>query len=501
MNKERWDFWAKVFLVAVVVCLIPTWPKLPVFMDAYYHLSAMQGFADAGGWTGWSFWEAAPSGRPQLYPPLFHVLGMFLFIFKVSPILIARLFDFSIYPLFLAFFWRWSRSLFGSRVAFFFLLLLGSSSPLYLHIVNNIPFALALILGCWAYERLSAGRFFSAWVGAVLMIHTHLWMAFIMGIVVCIMMFFWTPELRRRAAGVWGLALVASFPWFFHVARYAAYFHYVRVLEFFYANIGLVAMVLGLIGLVFSWKGPTHRRFVVFWAVAMGTLFVTHRDRFLSGTGQVPFLLLASFVMDRLWMSSGRREEAGRAGVIFLFVVFYAASPVLSWAPGGARPHIRISSLLFSDPTVPGSVKGETIYFPKYVNEITRWIDRNTSPHDILASNYDYAGGMVALLSRRAMANIMMQEVRPQGAGSDLLGNAQWVVWFKEAEGKTDPFLDVLTGPGRYALAYETPIVRILKAPFQAPASRGVRSTFPAWAIFLILLALGVGVARDSLNK
>ena len=79
MNKgSRFDLASLGLLIFFVIISVPRLNYFPQFVDGYYHLSVANGFIQSGGWVGWDWWCFAPFGRPHLYPPLYHLILVFL---------------------------------------------------------------------------------------------------------------------------------------------------------------------------------------------------------------------------------------------------------------------------------------------------------------------------------------------------------------------------------------------------------------------------------------
>ena len=144
-----WDFYAGAIVALFAFFQLLYWPLSPRFLDIYYHLSVMEGFSQAGGYTIHAFWEFAPVGRPHLYPPLLHILMLALFQTGLSEITIGRIFECALYPLLLLTIWRVSRHFFGRQAAFFIVLLFSSVYSLYLSAVVLPAFTLSTVLALW----------------------------------------------------------------------------------------------------------------------------------------------------------------------------------------------------------------------------------------------------------------------------------------------------------------------------------------------------------------
>lgn len=136
-----------IFLPAVfafTLALIPTIKyKWPLSWDIYYHIHNMKIYSE--GIVFWDNLTAAPYGRPIFYPPLFHLLLLFIVkILNISPFLAARL----IQPFLASFgvfsFSYVSRKFYGNIIGFLtglFIIL----SPLFQRMMVPIPESMAVI--------------------------------------------------------------------------------------------------------------------------------------------------------------------------------------------------------------------------------------------------------------------------------------------------------------------------------------------------------------------
>lgn len=246
---SRWDLYAICIFLFVLVLQVLNWPNFPLFLDCYYHLSVMRGFSDAGGWVGVSFWEYAPFGRPHLYPPLFHILELAVFKLGFSPITVARLFDFLIYPFFIFVNWRILRGLFSKELAFFNLILLISSYPFYLAIVNNIPFTLALLFGLASFHLLHKDKFFGSVLCLALSFYTHTMMAWIVFSAILLYGFL-NPRIRKPAFWVCLAACALAAPFLYHQASYYLFLHQMRLVEFFFFSAHPILFILAIFGFI-----------------------------------------------------------------------------------------------------------------------------------------------------------------------------------------------------------------------------------------------------------
>ncbi|RLG55612.1 MAG: hypothetical protein DRN99_02070, partial [Thermoproteota archaeon] len=71
---DRYDAAAAVLVASHLALLALGWSRLPLGLDTPYHLLMGKMFSDYGKVCLWDYYEYAPVGRPNLYPPLLHVL-------------------------------------------------------------------------------------------------------------------------------------------------------------------------------------------------------------------------------------------------------------------------------------------------------------------------------------------------------------------------------------------------------------------------------------------
>ncbi len=111
-------------LIVVAIATLASWRLYPLFIDTYYHMGVIEGFAQAGGITTRAFWEMAPGGRVHIYPPSLHVIGYFFYLIGISPRIYITLVSATFYAGCMLTTWIWLRKIIGQRSALFALILL-----------------------------------------------------------------------------------------------------------------------------------------------------------------------------------------------------------------------------------------------------------------------------------------------------------------------------------------------------------------------------------------
>lgn len=434
---SAWDFYSLVGLFLVFLYQIFQWHKLPLFMDCYYHLSVARGFYEAGGWTGIDFWQNAPFGRPHLYPPLFHLFELMAYEAGLPFIVIAKLSQFFIYPFFLCTAWFIVRKLFSGRLAFIFVFLLASSLMLYFSLLTLLPFVLAFIFGLWAFYFFETGRTKASWAFFVFSLYAHqligilLWGALL-------------GSLLERREGlkkffiVSGGVFLACAPFLWHQFRHLSFLNSGRALEFYFVHINLLLFFLAVPGLFIALKMRKRASFFVYLCLSMGLLALVYRNRFFSGPGIVPFFFLAALSIDRIWAYWTQQKKK----VFWAFFslacagfLFYGASPYMELNPLKEKPSfLWVSRIPLSGDSAPGEGvfrREDSFYNAQIIGESVDLIRRYTGPGDLLWSNFNYAGGMLAVLSRRSQTDAMLHEVSPFKE-TDEISSARMIVWFRD---------------------------------------------------------------------
>jgi len=499
ISLSRWDFYAVLVIFFVLVLQALNWYHFPLFLDCYYHLSVMMGFADAGGWVGVSFWEYAPFGRPHLYPPLFHILELAVFKSGFSPITVARFFDFLIYPFFLFIDWRILRDIFSKELAFFNLLLLASSYPLYLAMVNNIPFVLALLAGILSFYFIQKGRLWSSVLCLALSFYAHSLMSWISFAAIFIYGLLNTRTRKAAFLACLGSCVLAS-PFLIHQAKYYLFFNPVRVLEFFFFSATPVLYLLSFFGLLLAYRKRGPYLFFVALAVSMSALLFTNRDRFFSGQGCIPASFLAAVVIDDLWKRIFLNKQKWYRALFFavFFLVFFLATPVVVYSPEVTKnsivhrpPLLSISSRVFDESGAggPRSEKGMTFYHPAVVDDMVRLVTENSSSEDIVFSNYSYGGGMITALANRATSGAMLHEVLPFDL-RDPVAQARLVLVFKDQQDRFFSGLPQLVE--RYGLRKigETDLAALYSNDGCGFVRQVIPAKIPFWLMFGLFFAV-----------
>ncbi|MFA5039900.1 MAG: hypothetical protein WC732_09535 [Candidatus Omnitrophota bacterium] len=484
----RWDFFSFLIFLTVLLFQFSAWHRFPLFLDDYYHLSVLRGFSEAGGWVGEAFWEYAPVGRPHLYPPLWHILEWLLHSLGADLISVARLSNVLVYPFFLGSAWLLIRRQAGPRMAFWASFFLLSSESLYLAVINNIPFTLAFCFGLLAFYALLKDRPVSSCLALTAAFYTHSLMPWLF---LGALLLWGALEKRRDVWKAVFAAFVLSLPILAHQARFLSFVRLVKPLDFYYLSFDPLLMLGALAGFWLSARRAGIFRFFRLLAGIFLFLMVTHRSRLLSGHGIVFFSFFAAAFVDFIWSKISVKVRP--AALIAMVLIFQVFGPKISWDPEGSRARwtwadTPVMYWMGREPARAG-IKAETIYYPKWIDECARLVVERSDPDDILYSNYDYGGGLVAVLAGRATSSAMLSEVRPF-RDFDQIASAHWVLWFKDADGLSADALESVRRAYDLRKTDETEIAVLLSNP-QASEKRSIKAARVPFVVCLAFLLAG----------
>ena len=425
----RWALarWAPALAVAAFAALWTSrWESFPIGPDPAYHLAIARQVVAAGGPIGYEWWEAAPEGRPHLYPPTLHLLLAGLLKAGVDPLACLRLLSAALPVAWLLALFLAASRLFGEAIGC--CALWAGLLPFSAHLAAAMTMAstLACIELLWLMVAIEEGRAIAAGALVALLGYTHLGLPLIAGTAV-VAYGIARPAVRPvigRAA--WGMALIG--PWWWHLWRHQDWLRLVGREENAWIQFLPFLYMLAAAGL---WTCLRRRgRWLWLPACLAGFLWLApyHRYRWLSGEGVMPVVLLAAVGLDRL---AGRRRRRGMA-VAALWIAL-ALLPSWTRTAEGWRWRWRDSAPWHVTGVSDDRASGIDVTLASA--PLVRWanvVAARTRPDEILWSNAPYAGGLVAALAGRATSSAMLADVPARAADPISAAHAIW--WAKIEE-------------------------------------------------------------------
>ena len=499
LSRNPWDLTAGLILAAAAVLTAAHWPVFPYFLDSYYHLAVIRGFSQAGGPVLHAFWEAAPQGRPHLYPPLFHLIFFHGTLAGMPFIQLARFWTWVSFPLLLAAAWMMLIRTTSSRLACLALITLATPYSFFLGTINHLPATLALVAGLGMMLALSRKRWLAGglFLAAAFWLHAGLpWLlafsVLLFGLV--------EREYRKSCFLILGVGLLASSPWLLHLWNHRSLLQIQPRGEERMLEAPVPLLLLGLWGLVIAWRKRGIFRHLAVMAVVFSVMFFAgYRSRFLATQGLFPWLLLAAVALDWLIERIHRPWGCGLllAGLALL-------SPSLHFSPGQtAAPHVAWADTTLS--TLSGGVQptprgtDSPVYNKKFMEELADTVRAHTKPDELIYSNMNYLAGMMTALTGRAATNQMLREMADHPTGEQI-PQARLILWVKELSGERSPKMDEAVAQHHLRPLGETGIAYTFLNLHPKGRRHVTPAVFPWWAASGAIL-LAAAVAAWDLSR
>lgn len=496
LSRNPWSLTAGLILATAAVLTAAHWPVFPYFLDSYYHLAVIRGFAQAGGPVLHAFWEAAPQGRPHLYPPLFHLIFFHGTLTGMPFIQLARFWTWVSFPLLLAAAWMALIRVTSPRLTCLGVITLATPYSFFLGTINHLPATLALIAGVGMMVALHRKRWLSGglFLAAAFWLHAGLpWLLALSLLLFSLV----EPEYRKSCWAILGVGLAAASPWLLHLWNHHSLLQIQPRGEEQMLETPLPLLLLGLWGLLIAWRRKGMLRYLAVMAVAFSVMFFSgYRSRFLATQGLFPWLLLAAVALDRL-IERIRQPWAG----LLLLAGLALLSPSLHFSPGQTTaPHVAwadttLSTLSgFSPPTVRGT--GLPVYNEKFMEELAEAVRAHTEPDELIYSNVNYLAGMMTAFTGRAATNQMLREMADRPAGEQI-PQARLILWIKELSGKRSLMMEEAVVEHHLRPLAETQIAYLFLNLHPRGRRHVTPAVFPWWAASCAILLAAVAAAWD----
>jgi hypothetical protein len=442
MTEKRYfsyDFWSAIILIFYAIMQISRWNVFPQHLDIYYHLLTAWGFIQAGGYSSWDFWQYAPAGRPHVYPPLFHIVLALFMKAGVDKIILARIFSVVIPLTFLLTLWTFLRKKFSSCLAFFSLVTISSSLSFYASLTNHMPSTIALTFGILAIWQFMNRKTVFALLLLTLCFYTHIGVSYFIMFTIVIYALF-NKEYLRSAFTIVIIAVILAIPMIMRQLSGINLLSLASVKENYSCEFKTIDYILATIGFAILLRSKGSGR--LFLALFLASfVYLPYMARFFSGEGYLPVALLAAVALYGICESFGKNRYA-KYIVISVTVFMLIFSPTIATGRlevGEPRNRLFLFDSAVMKMTFPKANERmitSTIWFEKSYSFVSKLIDENSSPDDIIYCTGNIAGMCLAVASGRATANYMLSEVYSKGR-TDPYADSKIIVMLKYDDPKS----------------------------------------------------------------
>ncbi len=503
-----------VYIAFLIVLLIIRWHIFPVFIDIYYHLAVMQGYNLAGGITKNAYWEFAPFGRPQLYPPLLHLLMLILYKFRVSLVFLAKFTSFIMFPLTLLTEWWVAKKVFNSEIALFSIVSLGSIYQFFWHSSVLSAAALTQILGLLSFLAIEKDKKFASPVLITLMLYSH----------IAIPYFYFTAfllyallrkEKRKLILVSLFISAILFSPWLIHLVSHLSF---IRIRSSvgkgtvpLTMHLYLWIWLFGIIGIVAAIRKRKEFLFPLILFVVLIPIAFTYKQRFFEIHGLIPLSILAGIGISHLLQITKNKK------IILIFTILLAlflgfTSPVVNVAYRNVRAgwdqplalalikniNPRHNGNLQQKPAQKINIKPPVLYPRKSIMtksniQLAQFLSKNTKAGSTTYVPDGPLADFIFAFGKRSVSSGMLGEVKPykrpfpQDCAYLLIpGN---VLGVPPPMDKT--FNRITFTNGFTIFKNKRPVNKVFPE----------KSVFPNWLSFILIVISAIIIALDFMKK
>jgi hypothetical protein len=364
-RRDVYDLLAAIFIILCIVLVLVNISMYPVYLDIPYHMAVTRGFQEAGGITTWDFWDYAPVGRPHIYPPLLHVGMSMLQDIGLTQQATATLVCVIMFPLILLSLWWAMRRLFGSRAAFYALLLASVPYAFFYQTGITIAASLVLALTPLVFLSLEEDHKVASMVLLAMCLYSHL----VLGHLVALALFIYMLHRRnawKKVMTVLVGAYVLYLPWGIVVLSNLGSFTASEPGLGSDFTVHILLWGLAAAGFVVCYFRKKQYYLLPAYLLSMVPIAFFYSHRFWEGHVFLPLAMLGGVALDRLHAflaerlshripkASYARATAGVLLGVLLVLVFFA-DPVL--ASTANRPALQT---LQDRASQPGGTGGDS---------------------------------------------------------------------------------------------------------------------------------------------
>ncbi len=415
---------APLLIITVHFLMIPfLWDVLPSGMpDTPYHLLMGKMFSDHGRVCLWDYYEYAPEGRPNLYPPLLHVIIWLAHdATGVDYWTIGKAISALQYPLSLLAIWLFARTLYGKAVGAYSTVFASTVMRFWWQQASVAPSStIAMLLPLYmiaVFRRSQVGIF------TLLTSFLYLHLGFPLVIILCTVIY----AVIIRDRGILK-PIIASFvvylPWLFHLWTYRSWIGEgvsgMRGLRVAWETnlLYLSFTILGVVIAIIKLREKRYNLTLVFSAGMLAVLFA-YGFRYFYHSPPVNSVLAG---IGALWIGTAiskklniRRDLVYGLLLVGLACLTFTKLPYLHLRPGigvhmGDSITCKLLDHVSGDSSFPYGWKWND---DPYLPLIIKWIEENTMPNTIIHTRSGILGDYLALLSDRRTSTGMFAEVKP----------------------------------------------------------------------------------------
>jgi len=336
-----------------VILLILNIDNLPADQkDWSYHLMIARMFVDHQS-LFWDYYEFAPIGRPNLYPPFLHILFAGSNILGMSWVFIQKFYGVLTYLASLVCVFFVSRDLFGKKVGLLSVVILSASYSYWWWQISIAPTSIIFALFplvMWSFYKKKT-------ILSIGLLSIFLWTHFsgLLAVLAILVFGILKRDYFKYSIKVIGVSLVIFAPWAIHVLLHRDWMHgnWSSIIDM--PTFGALTIIFSILGLFFLIKRRDVKDLLILATIPSIVLIgLLYGFRFFM---HAPVILA-------ILMAIGAYETSKRINEN-VFYIFLIAFLVISYS---GEPAIRLNSIA-GQPNREQPIIGEPPQFPSYIGD------------------------------------------------------------------------------------------------------------------------------------
>ncbi len=471
-------------IFSVAIFQIFRFSIFPQFIDEYYHLHTALGFLKAGGWASWSFWDYAPVGRPNIYPPLYHILISGLLQLNFSGVVAIRILNTVIPIAFFFVLWLSLKELFNEYFSCMGLLIVFGTFTLFFSFSTYLPATLALLWGFLGMYFFKKRKPITSVIFLVFCIYTHSGVS--IGFILSLILFLFFYRCKKYALGIILSAVGLGLPLFFYQLLHIDSFKVVPLRQEWFTSYAVFVILFCFIGFFVCLKKKGFYLWLICLLFGLSLVFGRYWYRFFSCQGLLVMGLIAASVFEEFTVINDKKKVL--LSYFIVAVLFLGFNSYLKKDGQKFKFNLFGSTIAqIANGELADSVEFNSLLYPNLFDPVRKVIVDNSTTKDIISSNMSFVSVILGSLTNRAITTSVLVETGKND--KNIYKDSKLVVWmrtFTEEEAILHKNIEKVFG---WQKIFENKLMVVFKRPYFSQIKPVKASLGFVYIYFLLAIA------------
>lgn len=392
-------------------------------LDTLYHLLIGKMYLEYG-LVDWDVYQFAPLGRPQLYPPLYHILISILRTFTGNYLNCARLLSAIQWLGGLGSTWFFMRKMFSQSTAFYSIILLSNIEAFWFWQGGATPTSLAVIIFPVVLYSFWTKKIITSIILTSFLYWLHLGYPFII-LISFIIYSIWNRAYFYTLLKIFIPSQFSFLPWITRLYIYREWIQKIHLTIPFWVS--LLPQNLFILLLIFTtlmskkWRNDRRIQLIISCLIGFLPIFFTYGGYRFTPLASIPMIMICAFGLDHMIKKITR---SSLKSTFILMLLFFFSIFEITLTTAETQPGVRGSNIKLDMTYVPimreffGSIgnfyhrlKVWGSYSFSEHDELIQWILKNTYSDEIIHVSDTKLALYISLQTGRRIDNGMYREV------------------------------------------------------------------------------------------